>query len=108
MLGSGTGNYGHGSIIRGGSSPAKASMDAEELTKAGNEHYKRGQFSEALKLYDRAVAMCSDNASCRSNRAAALAALGRLCEAVKECEDAVRLDQGNAKAHQRLASLHLR
>ncbi|KAH7685834.1 TPR repeat-containing protein [Dioscorea alata] len=108
VLGSGTGNYGHGSIIRGGSSPAKASMDAEELTKAGNEHYKRGQFSEALKLYDRAVAMCSDNASCRSNRAAALAALGRLCEAVKECEDAVRLDQGNAKAHQRLASLHLR
>eukprot|EP00268_Persea_americana_P028337 TRINITY_DN2751_c0_g1_i3.p1 TRINITY_DN2751_c0_g1~~TRINITY_DN2751_c0_g1_i3.p1 ORF type:complete len:498 (+),score=120.69 TRINITY_DN2751_c0_g1_i3:215-1495(+) len=34
--------------------------------------------------------------------------LGRLGEAVRECEEAVRLDQMYSRAHQRLASLHLR
>ncbi|XP_072954616.1 TPR repeat-containing thioredoxin TTL1-like [Typha angustifolia] len=130
VLGSGTGNYGHGSIMRGGmSSPSvaaksggdgfpgnlgdsarRAAMSAnlQEVTKAGNEHYKRGQLAEALRFYDKAVALCPDIASCRSNRAAALIGLGRFGEAVKECEEAVRLDPMNGRAHHRLASLYLR
>ncbi|XP_058095621.1 TPR repeat-containing thioredoxin TTL1-like isoform X2 [Magnolia sinica] len=135
VLGSGTGNYGHGSIMRGpvksgGDAPATgptgvtgniqfagesvmvrramASSDPEEVKRAGNEQYKRGHFAEALCLYDRAIAISPDNAACRSNRAAALIALGRLAEAVRECEEAVRLDPGYGRAHQRLASLHLR
>ncbi|KAE8680113.1 TPR repeat-containing thioredoxin TTL1 [Hibiscus syriacus] len=40
--------------------------------------------------------------------AAALTALGRVGEAVKECEEAVRMDPNYGRAHQRLASLLLR
>ncbi|KAG1346451.1 TPR repeat-containing thioredoxin TTL1 [Cocos nucifera] len=137
VLGSGTGNYGHGSIMRGGAAGAvsgkvggdagmgnlgdsaarraMASSDLQEVTRVANEQYKREQFAEALRLYDRAIAMCQHNAayrsslaSCRSNRAAALMGLGRLGEAVKECEEVVRLDPVNDRAHQRLASLYLR
>ncbi|XP_043700894.1 TPR repeat-containing thioredoxin TTL1-like isoform X1 [Telopea speciosissima] len=142
VLGSGTGNYGHGSIMRGGvsggklgggsssggeASPANvtgnkqfagesmtmknamgASWDLETVTKAGNEQYKKGNLLEALSLYDRAISISPGNAACRNNRAAALATLGRLTEAVKECEAAVRLDPAYGRAHQRLASLHLR
>ncbi|XP_078431564.1 TPR repeat-containing thioredoxin TTL1-like [Wolffia australiana] len=128
VLGSGTGNYGHGSIIRGGGAAAKAaaespqvgggaetavkramaSSDPEEVKRAGNEQYKMGCFADALKLYDRAIAMCPGNAACHGNRAAALIGLGRVPEAVKECELAVKLDPGYSRAHQRLASLYLR
>lgn len=134
VLGSGTGNYGHGSIMRGNAKlggggtngdatltgniqfaaelgmgkRAAASSDPEEVKKAGNELYRRGNFVEALLLYDRAVSISPDNAAYRSNRAAALTALGRLGEAVRECEEAVRLEPGYGRAHQRLASLYLR
>ncbi|KAF2302268.1 hypothetical protein GH714_033939 [Hevea brasiliensis] len=80
----------------------------EELKKAGNEMYRRGNFVEALGLYDKAILLAPENAAYRSNRAAALTAVGRLSEAVRECEEAVRLDPGYARAHQRLASLYLR
>ncbi|XP_077228242.1 TPR repeat-containing thioredoxin TTL1-like [Tasmannia lanceolata] len=130
VLGSGTGNYGHGSIMRGvgggrlagdnltgniqsaGASvmvkKAMGSSDPEVVRKAGNEQYKRGNFVEALCLYDRAIAISPCNAACRSNRAAALIGLGRLPEAVRECEEAVRFDPTFGRAHQRLASLHIR
>ncbi|KAL7250705.1 hypothetical protein ACSBR1_012679 [Camellia fascicularis] len=87
---------------------AVSSSDPEEVKKAGNELYKRGHFSESLSLYDRAIVMSPENAAYRSNRAAALTMLGRLGEAVRECEEAVRLDPGYLRAHQRLASLYLR
>ncbi|XP_023531981.1 inactive TPR repeat-containing thioredoxin TTL3-like [Cucurbita pepo subsp. pepo] len=131
-LGSGTGNYGHGSIIRGGGGAklgnpgslaegnllmggetsivkrAMAISDPEEVKRAANELYRRGNFVEALSLYDRAISLFPENAACRSNRAAALTALGRLGEAVRECEEAVRLDLSYGRAHQRLAALYLR
>nr|XP_043611124.1 inactive TPR repeat-containing thioredoxin TTL3-like isoform X2 [Erigeron canadensis] len=120
-LGMGTGNYGHGSIIKGGGKSvesngdvgiivkkAMVSHDVEEVKVAGNELYKRGNFTEALGLYDRAIAISPENATCRSNRAAALTMLGRLGEAIRECEEAVRLNPGYQRAHQRLASLYLR
>lgn len=119
VLGSGTGKYGHGNIMRGsgggggggreGNSGGKsASSDPEEVKKAGNECYRRGNFAEALAMYDRAISLSPENAAFRSNRAAALTALGRLWEAVRECEEAVRLEPAYGRAHQRLASLYLR
>uniref|UniRef100_A0A0A9ETJ4 Thioredoxin domain-containing protein n=1 Tax=Arundo donax TaxID=35708 RepID=A0A0A9ETJ4_ARUDO len=137
VLGSGTGHYGHGSIMRGGgggggAAPARNSIDftpfhsnssrfpascpappgssggLQELTRAGNEWYKKGRYGEALRHYDRAVALCPDSAACRGNRAAALIGLGRLAEALCECEEAVRLDRASARAHSRLAGLCLR
>ncbi|XP_048606553.1 TPR repeat-containing thioredoxin TTL1-like isoform X2 [Brassica napus] len=119
VLGSGTGTYGHGSIMRGGGgsgvSPAKpvapvtvGGSDAEEVKRVGNEMYRKGLFGEALRLYDRAIALSPANAAYRSNRAAALTGLGRVGEAVKECEEALRLDPNYGRAHQRLASLLIR
>ena len=120
VLGSGTGHYGHGSIMRsrsgGVAAPeedamvrrAMSSADPEELKRAGNEQYKKGYFEEALRLYDRALLLCPDNAACRANRAAALTGLRRFGEAIKECEEAVRIDPSYGRAHQRLASLHIR
>ncbi|XP_040989167.1 TPR repeat-containing thioredoxin TTL1-like [Juglans microcarpa x Juglans regia] len=130
VLGTGSGNYGHGSIMRGGVAPKEPSninatnlrssgggdygrrsvvgVDPEEVKRAGNEQYKSGHFGEALNLYDRAIALSPGNAAYRSNRAAALTALGRLGEALTECEEAVKLDPNYGRAHQRLASLFLR
>jgi DnaJ family protein C protein 7 len=127
VLGSGTGHYGHGSIMRGGMAPPRSSIDAsigssssrspasapgadslQEVTRAGNEWYKKGQYGDALRHYDRAIALCPDSAACRGNRAAALTALGRLAEALRECEEAVRLDPASGRAHSRLATLCLR
>ncbi|MCL7041253.1 hypothetical protein MKW94_022540, partial [Papaver nudicaule] len=119
VLGSGSGNYGHGSIMKGGgggglgksnSGGAKAmvSLDPEEVKRAGNEEYNKGHFMEALNLYERAISIAPGNAAFHSNKAAALTGLGRLVEAIKEYEEAVRLDPGYGRAHQRLASLHLR
>ncbi|KAI3965872.1 hypothetical protein MKX01_010829 [Papaver californicum] len=120
VLGSGSGNYGHGSIMRGGggksnsggggdfNKKAMVSLDPEEVKRAGNEEYNKGNFIEALNLYDRAISISPGNAAYHSNRAATLTALGRLVEAIKEYEEAVRLDPGYDRAHQRLASLHLR
>lgn len=83
-------------------------MDPEELKRAGNEHYKKGHFADALSFYDRAIALSPASPAYRSNRAAALTGLKRLAEAVRECEEAVRLDPNYSRAHQRLASLFLR
>ncbi|CAA2953464.1 TPR repeat-containing thioredoxin TTL1-like [Olea europaea subsp. europaea] len=134
VLGSGSGNYGHGSIIRGGlasksdggpppppnyskgliigSEPAKKmgihiSKDPEELKRIGNENYKKGHFAEALGFYDKAIAITPDNGAYHFNRAAALMGLRHLPEAVRECEEAIRLDPGYVRAHHRLGSLLL-
>ncbi|CAL5074796.1 unnamed protein product [Urochloa decumbens] len=52
--------------------------------------------------------MCPDNAACRGNRADALTGLRRFGEAVKDCEEALRIDPSYGRAHQRLATLHIR
>lgn len=129
VLGYGTGNYGHGSIMRGGTAGGAGRVDAssvrggigsdsgkrgmesvdpEQLKLVGNEHYKNGQFAEALSFYDRAVAALPRSASYRSNRAAALICLGRLPEAVRECQQALNCDPDCVRAHHRLASLFIR
>ncbi|WOH03023.1 hypothetical protein DCAR_0522414 [Daucus carota subsp. sativus] len=131
VLGTGTGHYGHGSIIRGGaamksavgegvgnansrglatggvSRNVKSSVDAEELKRLGNESYKQGNFTEALSYYDKAISISPGNAAYRCNRAAALMGLKRLGRAVRECEEAIRLDPGYWRAHHRLGSLYL-
>jgi len=126
VLGSGGGNYGHGSIMKGNSKSdsvvtgniqfagesmllkrAMSSTDPEDVKNAGNDQYKKGHFAEALALYDRAISLSPGNAPYRSNRAAALTGLGRFAEAVSECQDAIRLDPSYARAHHRLASLYL-
>ncbi|XP_043710697.1 inactive TPR repeat-containing thioredoxin TTL3-like [Telopea speciosissima] len=83
-------------------------LDPEELKVIGNEEYKKGNFAEALALYDRAMVLDPDKAAYRSNKSAALTGMGRLLEAVFECREAIRIDPSYQRAHQRLATLYLR
>ncbi len=85
-----------------------SSTDPEDVKNAGNDQYKKGNFSEALSLYDRAVSLAPNRASYRGNRAAALTGLGRLAEAVQECEESIKLDASYIRGHQRLVSLCIR
>ncbi|CAN8269323.1 unnamed protein product [Cochlearia groenlandica] len=84
------------------------SLNPEEIKRSGNEMFKKGCFYEALKLYDKALEISPGNAAYHSNRAAALSGLGRIGEAVIECEEAIRLDPSFTRAHHRLATLLLR
>ncbi|CAA0836164.1 TPR repeat-containing thioredoxin TTL1 [Striga hermonthica] len=138
VLGSGSVNYGHNSIMRGGGLASKPASnggstnnywrglmiggdmvrrrsgvcsnntDPEELKRMGNDNYKHGHFAEALTFYDKAISISPANCSYHFNRAAALMGLRRLVEAVRECEEAIRLEPGYIKAHHRLGSLFLR
>ncbi|KAJ7965697.1 TPR repeat-containing thioredoxin like [Quillaja saponaria] len=83
-------------------------VDPEVLKSMGNEAYKQERFGEALALYDRAIALDSNQATYHSNKSAALIGLGRLMEAILECEEAIRLDPSYLRAHQRLATLYIR
>ncbi|KAI5069145.1 hypothetical protein GOP47_0015446 [Adiantum capillus-veneris] len=80
----------------------------EDIKRAGNEQYKMGHFLEAAALYDKCIALSPDHAPYKSNKAAALAGLGKLVEAVQECEDAIRLDSKYSRALHRAAQLYLR
>ncbi|XP_002966637.2 TPR repeat-containing thioredoxin TTL1 [Selaginella moellendorffii] len=93
-------------IVPGGES--KSNVSAEDVKNSGNAEYKKGNFAKALSLYDRAISLCPDQAAYRCNRAAALAGLNRVGEAVQESEMALKLDSSFSRAHQRLVSLLLR
>ncbi|XP_039156225.1 inactive TPR repeat-containing thioredoxin TTL3 [Eucalyptus grandis] len=83
-------------------------MDPETLKILGNEDYKSGRFTEALALYDAAISIDPNKASYRSNKSAALTALGRLLEAIIECREAIRIEPHYHRAHNRAATLYLR
>ncbi|KAI0499154.1 hypothetical protein KFK09_020056 [Dendrobium nobile] len=82
--------------------------DPEKLKEMGNEEFNAGRLSEALALYNKAIMLDPEKASYWNNKAAALAGMGRLIEAIKECKEAVRIDPSYSRAHYRLATLYLR
>nr|KYP38190.1 DnaJ isogeny subfamily C member 7 [Cajanus cajan] len=83
-------------------------VDPEQLKIMGNEDYKNGRFEEALALYDAAIAIDPNKASYRSNKSAALTALGRLLEAVFECRQAIQIEPRYHRAHLLLGNLSMR
>ncbi|XAR73366.1 hypothetical protein NMG60_11007313 [Bertholletia excelsa] len=83
-------------------------MDPEQLKIMGNEDYKNGRFADALALYDAAISIDPNKASYRSNKSAALTAMGRLLEAVFESREAIRIEPFYQRAHNRLSILYLR
>lgn len=83
-------------------------MDPEELKIMGNEDYRNGRFAEALSLYDAAISIDPHKASYRSNKSAALVAMGKLLEAAMECREAIRIDPFHQRAHNRLALIYVR
>uniref|UniRef100_A0A0D9VL58 Uncharacterized protein n=1 Tax=Leersia perrieri TaxID=77586 RepID=A0A0D9VL58_9ORYZ len=82
--------------------------DPEKLKEMGNEEYREGHYAEAVALYDQAIMVDPSRPAYWSNKAAALAALGRLIEAAGDCREAVRIDPSYGRAHHRLGGLYLR
>ncbi|TKY56248.1 TPR repeat-containing thioredoxin TTL1 [Spatholobus suberectus] len=89
-------------------SPRLNKVDPEVLKSMGNEAYMQGRFEEALALYDRAIALDSNKATYHCNKSAALIGLGRLQEAIIECEESIKLDPSYVRAHNRLATIYFR
>lgn len=83
-------------------------VDPEVLKTMGNEAYKQGKLEEALSLYNQAIRLDSNKATYHCNKSAALMGLGRLLEALVECEEAIRLEPSYTRAHHRLATIYLR
>ncbi|GMH28973.1 hypothetical protein Nepgr_030816 [Nepenthes gracilis] len=132
VFGFGGCNYGHGSIVNGTKSLKNFASDSkiscskndaenksscstklkvgmvDELKNAGNEEYRRGRFMNAISFYDKAIASCPHNAACHNNKAAALAALGKLRDAIEQCHKATRSDPTYRHAHHRLGTLYTR
>uniref|UniRef100_K3YZ51 Uncharacterized protein n=2 Tax=Setaria italica TaxID=4555 RepID=K3YZ51_SETIT len=108
---------GMGNIVKESNKPAAGGdlcralshrTDPEKLKEMGNEEYRQGHYAEAVALYDQAIMMDARRPAYWSNKAAALAALGRLIEAVADCKEAVRIDPSYERAHHRLGGLYLR
>ena len=86
---------------------ARAVVDADELRKNGNEAYRNGECADAELRYKSAIDALEgcdialvepSHLTLRTNRAAALMALGRMREALTECEQVLEINPGNIRA----------
>lgn len=80
----------------GGAAPASA----EGWKDAGNEHFKRGRYRQAVEAYTASLAL-QPTCLAAANRAMARLKLGQHEEAEADCGEALRLDPLYVKAYQR-------
>lgn len=78
---------------------------SDEAREKGNEYFKQGNFSEAIKYYTDAIKRNDADPKNFSNRAACFMKLMALPEADKDCEEAIRLDPNFVKAYIRKAAI---
>jgi tetratricopeptide (TPR) repeat protein len=71
-------------------------------------HLQRGDFDDAARFLDRAVAGDPRNAGAQANLGAALSSLGRLDEAVAALQAAIRLNPEAIEGYNNLAQIELR
>ncbi|XP_054713002.1 tetratricopeptide repeat protein 1-like [Uloborus diversus] len=85
-------------------------IESGTLKNDGNDHFKRGEYAEAVKLYTRAINICpikysTDRSILFSNRAAAKIGLEQKEEAVLDCNKAIELNPNYLKAVLRRAQV---
>ena len=70
---------------------------AEEAKLRGNEAYKKGNYTAALKHYSQAISLAPTEANYYGNRSAALVMLQRFEEALEDCTAGLRLQPDHLK-----------
>ena len=76
---------------------------AESLKLAGNKAMASRDFELAIEKYTEAISTLPTNAIYHANRAAAYSSLKKFDEAVRDAEEAIRLDPAYSKGYSRLA-----
>ncbi|MDR2212149.1 MAG: tetratricopeptide repeat-containing glycosyltransferase family protein [Pseudomonadales bacterium] len=71
----------------------------DELFHLALEHHQRGQFQQAIAVYDQVLALAPDNVEAYYNQAIALSRLGRRGEALKNYERAITLQANSHLLH---------
>eukprot|EP00940_MAST-03C_sp_MAST-3C-sp2_P002151 g2151.t1 len=64
----------------------------------GNTHFKRGEFTEAIKCYTRAIALNAQSAAAYCNRGFCHLKLQDYRRAIEDCTSALTIDSTNVKA----------
>ncbi|GAB2284407.1 hypothetical protein Dimus_018861 [Dionaea muscipula] len=110
VMGTGKGIYGYGSVMwgsrkEGGLPGGKGDGNPATWMEVGLAEYLKGNFSDALRLYDRGIEMLPDNPEYRCDRAVLLQTMGRVWDAVDNCEVALVLDESCVRAHHILGNL---
>jgi len=80
-------------------------ISIEEKNK-GNEAFKKGDYSSAMKYYSEAIARNPDDSRVYSNRAACYTKLAEFKLALKDCEECLRLDPKFVKGYLRKGGIH--
>ncbi|KAI4337813.1 hypothetical protein L6164_016185 [Bauhinia variegata] len=75
---------------------------AESLKSHGNKAMQAKKYTDAIELYDCAIALCDNNAVYHCNRAAAYTQIHKYNEAIQDCLRSIEIDQNYSKAYSRL------
>ncbi|XP_061576307.1 tetratricopeptide repeat protein 12 [Cololabis saira] len=81
---------------------------ATALKDKGNEAYARGDYETAVKYYSDGLAEVKDMQTLYTNRAQAYIKLERYCEAISDCEWALKVNDGCIKAYFHMGKAYLR
>jgi tetratricopeptide (TPR) repeat protein len=79
---------------------------AEALKDDGNKLFKDANYRGAIKKYKEAISL-QPLAALYTNRAACYVKLNKFRDAIQDCETAIALDKGWARAYMRKAEAHL-
>lgn len=80
---------------------------ADVLKNTGNEAYAKGDYTEALALYTKAIEIDPLYAVLYSNRAIVYSKLGMDKEGIEDCLAGIRLDSGFIKFYIRIGLFHM-
>lgn len=81
-------------------------VKAEELRKAGNDLFEKGDYPSAVKTYTEGLRCDPNNKAIFSNRCAAYIKLFEFPTALKDAEKCLQIDPLFVKAHWRKGTIH--